>query len=130
MSHLSGIMCPMSRVMCRVSPVTCHLSLKLTATATDPPNSNSLIMQRENRKNKESAVAALEMKDAELADSIILNIEKDDEINMLKRTIDNMPTNSNGTNKLKSQIEVLKFNLKAATIFMDMNSIQLSDSEP
>ena len=31
----------MSGVTCCVSPVTCHMSLKPTATATDPPRANS-----------------------------------------------------------------------------------------
>ena len=34
----------MGRVTCHRSPVTCHLSLTPTATATDPPPTNSPIM--------------------------------------------------------------------------------------
>ena len=37
-------MCLMPRVMCQVLCVTCHLSLRPTATATDPPPANSHIM--------------------------------------------------------------------------------------
>ena len=31
----------MSPVICHVLPVTCHLSITLTATATDPPPANT-----------------------------------------------------------------------------------------
>ena len=42
MCHVSGVMChDVSYVTWLVSPVTCHLSLTLTATATDPPPANS-----------------------------------------------------------------------------------------
>ena len=40
--HLVGnVMCYMSGVRCSVLRVTCHLSLKPTATATDPPSAKS-----------------------------------------------------------------------------------------
>ena len=58
--------------------------------------------------NKDAAVAALEIKDAELAESIILNIEKYEEIKRLKETIDERPTNLKRIQDIKSQIEVLK----------------------
>ena len=45
-------------------------------------------LNKEINTNKEAAAAALEIKDAELAESIILNIEKDEEIKRLKETID------------------------------------------
>ena len=41
MDHVSYVTCHLSP-----EPVTCHLSLKLTATATDPPHTNSPIMYR------------------------------------------------------------------------------------
>ena len=44
MCQVSGVRCHMSRVTCCVSPVTCHLSLTLTATATEPPPANCPIM--------------------------------------------------------------------------------------
>ena len=44
--HVSHDTCHMSHVMCHLSPIICHLSLTPTATATNPPPSNSPIIQR------------------------------------------------------------------------------------
>ena len=37
MCHVQRVICHISCVSYQMSPVTCHLSLTLTATATDPP---------------------------------------------------------------------------------------------
>ena len=41
MCHVSCVTCHVSPVTCHLSPITCHLSLTPTATATDPPPTNS-----------------------------------------------------------------------------------------
>ena len=42
--HVSCVMCRVSHVVCQPSPVTCHLSLTLTATASDPSPAKSPII--------------------------------------------------------------------------------------
>ena len=43
-SQVPHVMCHGSRLTCHMSPVICHMSLMPTATATDPPHTNSSSM--------------------------------------------------------------------------------------